>query len=98
LKKVTTIFFLLFIIILTGCNSVNSNDQKVTEEKAKQIIIDERSRACCGDVEIISVMSKFNKYIIQWEIDPIEEGTDSINKKTGKIKMIKSSRGSCKWK
>lgn len=38
-------------------------------------------------------MSKSNKYIIHWEIDPIEEGTDSINKKTGKIKMIKSSRG-----
>ncbi|WP_029268251.1 lipoprotein [Virgibacillus alimentarius] len=99
MKKITVIYFLLFLIILTGCNSIKSNDQNITEEKAKQIVIDERSRECCGDAEIITIISKTNKYIIQWEIDSLkEEGTDSIHKKTGKIKAIESTRGTCKIK
>ncbi|MBP2257880.1 lipoprotein [Virgibacillus alimentarius] len=40
MKKITVIYFLLFLIILTGCNSIKSNDQNITEEKAKQIVID----------------------------------------------------------
>lgn len=99
MKNIAIIFSLLVIMMLTGCNSVYSIDQKITEEKAKQTIIDERSRECCGDAEILSVTSKSNKYIIQWEIASIEEeGTDSINKETGKIKMIELSRGFCEWK
>lgn len=98
MKKIPLILFLLFfIIVITGCNSISSNDQKITEEKAKQMVLDKHSREC-AELEFISVISKSNKYIIQWEIDPLEEGKDSINKETGKMKMIESSRGTCRWK
>lgn len=99
MKKITIISFFLFLIILIGCNSVKSNDQKITVEEAKQIVIDERTRECCGDAEIIDITSNPDKYIIQWEIESIDEaGTDSIHKQTGKMKAIESTRGTCKIK
>jgi hypothetical protein len=99
LKEITFISFLLFPIILIGCNSVESNDQNITVDEAKQIVIDERSRACCGDAKITDIISKSDIYVIQWEIESIEEfGKDSIHKQTGKIKAIESSRGTCKIK
>src|SRR5699024_12757331 len=99
MKKITVIYFLLFLIILTGCNSIKSNDQNITEEKAKQIVIDERSRECCGDAEIITIITKTNKYIIQWKIDSLkEEETDRIDKKISKIKAIKTNLDKCKIK
>jgi len=96
--KHIVILFPLLIIILTGCNNANSNDLKLTEEKAKQIVIAERSRECCN-LEIVSITSKPNKYVVEWEIASIEEkGKDSIHKKTGEIKMIDLSLGTCQWK
>jgi hypothetical protein len=89
----------LFPIILIGCNSVESNNQNITVDEAKQIDIDERSIECCGDAKITDIISKSDIYVIQWEIESIEEsGKDSIHRKTGKIKAMESSRGTCKFK
>ncbi|MHA7136756.1 hypothetical protein ACRTEV_05725 [Rossellomorea arthrocnemi] len=44
-----------------------------------------------GEVEILSVTTEFNKYIITWENkDNCESGTDSVNKK-GEIKNLGTS-------
>lgn len=93
------VIILNIIVLLFGCRSIDYSDEEITEEKAKQIIIDERSRECCEDAEVLSVTSKSNTYVVYWEIPSIDEkGKDSINKKNGEIKTIESSRGSCKWK
>lgn len=97
MKKIP--FILLATIVLASCNSPYINDGKITEEEAKQIIIDEQSKECCGDAEIISIDSKSETYIIEWEISSIyERGIDSVDKNNGKIKTIESSRGACQWK
>lgn len=99
LKKVTIVLSLLFLMIFTGCNNIDSNDQKITKEEASQIVINERSRDCCDDAEILSITSEPDKYIINWEIESINEsGKDSIHKQTGRLKLIESSRGACKLK
>src|SRR5699024_6080341 len=99
LKKVTIVLSLLFLMIFTGCNNIDSNDQKITKEEATQIAIDQRLRDCCDDPEILYITSETNKYIINWEIESINEsGKDSIHKQTGRLKLIESSRGSCKLK
>lgn len=97
MKNITIISILLSIFILTGCNDNNSINQKITEEKAIQIVLDQHIRED-SDIEILSVVCKSNKYIIEWENDPIEEGKDSVNKETGELKMVESSRGTCQWR
>ncbi len=73
-------------IILNGC----SIESKITEEQAKAIVIDYHTKQI-GNVEIISVTTKFNKYIIEWENkENCEEGTDSVDS-SGEIKSIESS-------
>src|SRR5699024_9340578 len=72
-------------------------DKEITEEKAKEIVINFHD-SDVGEVDVISVVDKSEKYIIKWENDPLEEGTDSVNKTTGELKTIESSRGSCEWK
>lgn len=87
MKKITIIAFLLLVSILSGCNSINS---KITEEQAKQIVLEHHTKEI-GEVEIISATTKFNKYIIEWENkENCEKGTDSVNK-NGEIKMIEAS-------
>src|SRR5699024_4873605 len=95
IMRKTIFIFSSLIFILTACN--NSIDKEITEEKSKEIVIN------CHDsdvreVDVISVVDKSEKYIIKWENDPLEEGTDSVNKTTGELKTIESSRGSCEWK
>ena len=48
-------------------------------------------------VEIKSIFSEDEKYIIEWEIEPIKQGKDSVHMKTGEIKAIESSHGTCRW-
>lgn len=87
---------LLLFILLSGCNTLENKE--LTEQEAKQLVIKTHSRHPHAEIEVLSVTSKSDKYIIEWEIDPIEAGMDSVNKATGKLKVIESSRGSCKWK
>lgn len=88
MRKLVTILFFVLAIIITGCSS-DSNAQEISKEEAEQVIIDKRSRECCGKAEIIDTTSESDKYIIQWEIERLDEtGKDSVNKKTGKLKMI----------
>lgn len=87
----------LSILFVSGCSTANSNKPDITEEDAKDMVIEEHCREA-GEVEIISVMNQSNKYIIKWENELIEEGIDSVHKKSGKLKMIESTRGSCEWR
>lgn len=97
MRILVTIFFMILFMTCIGCDK--SSVEEITEADAKQIIIDERSRECCGEAEIISVVSKSDKYVIRWEIESIyEKGTDSVNKKTGELKSIELNRGACQIK
>lgn len=89
------IMFLSSFFILSACS--NSTNIEITEEEAKEIVINCHS-SDIGEIDIVSVVTKPNKFIIIWENEPLEEGVDSINKKTGKLKTIESSHGSCEWK
>jgi uncharacterized protein YcfL len=85
MKKITIV--LLLSLILSGCNNIES---KISEEQAKQIVLEHHTKEI-GEVEIISVTTKFNKYIIEWENkENCEKGTDSVNK-NGELKMIEAS-------
>jgi type III secretory pathway lipoprotein EscJ len=87
MKKTAVIIVLLMTLILNGCNSTES---KITEKEAKSIVVKHHSKHI-GKVKIISVTTKFNKYIIEWENqENCEKGIDSVNKK-GEIKMIEGS-------
>lgn len=84
MKKV--VITLMTMVLLSGCNI----ESKITEEQAKSIVIDFHTKQI-GVVEIISVTTKFNKYIIEWENkENCKQGTDSVNS-SGKIKNIESS-------
>lgn len=87
MRKAIVIFVLLLTFLLSGCNSI---DSKITEEQAKSIVVKHHTKQI-GEIDIISVTTKFNKYIIKWENKKnCETGTDSVNKK-GEIKMIEAS-------
>jgi protein involved in sex pheromone biosynthesis len=87
MRKTIVIFVLLLIFVLSSCNSLES---RITEEQAKSIVVKHHTKHI-GEVEVISVTTKFNKYIIQWKNkENCEIGTDSVNKK-GEIKMIEFS-------
>lgn len=97
LKKISII--LLAMLMLVGCQNNQFAGEELTKEEAKQIIIAEHSKECCGEAEILSIDSTDETYVIEWQISSIYEfGTDSVNKKTGKLKTIQSSRGACEWK
>ncbi|MBM7694885.1 hypothetical protein JOC77_004364 [Peribacillus deserti] len=84
MKKAVIIFTLILSLITSGCNIIES---KITEEHAKLIVLEYHSKDI-GEVKIISVTTKFNKYIIEWENrDNCENGTDSVNTK-GELKNI----------
>jgi hypothetical protein len=85
MKNIVITLITIVSILLSGCNI----DSKITEEQAKSIVIDFHTKQI-GEVEIISVTTKFNKYIIEWENkENCEQGTDSVNS-SGKIKNIES--------
>lgn len=87
MKKTVVILVLLMSFVLSGCNSIES---KITEKQAKSLVLEHHTKHI-GEVEIISITTKLNKYIIQWENKGnCEYGTDSVNKK-GEIKMIEAS-------
>ncbi|MGN7175894.1 hypothetical protein BK139_07675 [Paenibacillus sp. FSL R5-0490] len=86
MKKIFIIFITMTSIIVNGC----SIESKITEEQAKAIVIDYHTKQI-GNVEIISVTAKFNKYIIEWENkENCEQGTDRVDS-NGEIKNIESS-------
>lgn len=89
------LIFLSLIFILTACT--HSTNKEITEEEAKEIVINCHA-GDVGDIDIVSVVTESDKYIVKWENEPLEEGVDSINKKTGDLKTIESSHGSCEWK
>src|SRR5690625_4628441 len=95
IMRTTLFIFSSLIFILTACN--NSIDKEIKDEKAKKIVINCHN-SDVGEVDVITIVDRSEKYIIKWENDPLEEGTDSDNKTTGEIITIESSRGSCEWK
>ena len=97
MKKVITILLFSFLVILSSCGQENPANKSVTEEEAKEIVIDCHS-GDVGEINIVSVVTKKDVYVVKWENEPLKEGVDSVDKKTGKLKMIESSHGSCEWK
>ena len=92
MKKIVLVVFVSGMISLYGCTI----DELITEEEAKQMVLDHHQRRA-GVVEIKSIFLKGDKYIVEWEIEPIEKGIDSVHQETGELKMIESSHGTCKW-
>lgn len=91
MKNIAIIFVLLFTFILGACNNINSNTPKVTEEEAKQIVLEHHTKEI-RKVEIISVSRESDIYIIEWENDEnCEKGTDSVSNEDGEIEMIEAS-------
>ncbi len=84
------------MILLAGCIS-NAKARDLTEDEAKKIV-KEKHFTEHGNVEIISVCDKSDKYVIEWKVRLIEHGKDSVMKEDGTLKEVSSSRGSCKWK
>lgn len=97
MRKITLMCFLLLSIgVSSGCIESDATNAEITEEEAKQIVLKEHKRDD-NELEFTSVESEEDKYIIQWEIEPIQKGKDSVDKKTGDLKEIESSTGPCKW-
>src|SRR5690625_5457067 len=94
IMRKTIFIFSSLIFILTACN--NSIEKEITEEKAKEIVINCHDSEV-GEVDDISVVDKSEKYISKWENDTLEDGTDSGNKTTDEQKTIEYSRGSSEW-
>lgn len=89
--KITIMLVLLFAFILSGCTNMNSNTPEITEEEAKQIVI-ERQTGNYGEVKIKSVSHKNGEYIIDWENEEnCESGTVYIDDDNGEIIRGKNS-------
>jgi uncharacterized membrane protein YkoI len=87
LKNIVIILVLLVSIIIYGCNK----EPKITEEQAKSIVIKDHDKNI-GEVKIISVIHKNNKYIVEWENkENCENGIDKIDDQNGEIIMGKVS-------
>ncbi|WP_404331985.1 hypothetical protein [Mesobacillus maritimus] len=82
---------LLFILLLLISTSCGSTSPKITEEQAKSIVIEHHTDSI-GEVEIISITHKNNKYRIEWENkENCENGIDMINDENGDIEMVEAS-------
>ncbi|MBB6451653.1 hypothetical protein HNQ94_000074 [Salirhabdus euzebyi] len=82
MNKLIIVIFLSLSSVLFSCSSIES---VLSEEEAKSIVVEHRT-AEFGVVEIKSVTTKFNKYIIEWENkENCEHGTDIVNK-NGEVK------------
>lgn len=87
IKKV--IFLLLIMIFLISCTNI---EDVISEEEAKQLVIDKRTTEnTYGTVEIVSVEIKRNSYYVEWENkENTEWGVDRVTK-DGKVHMLEAT-------
>lgn len=87
-KKLILIFVITTISImsLAGCTQI---EDEISKEEAQELVIEEHS-GNIGDVEIVTIEIKNNKYIVEWENkENLEKGIDEVDKK-GNVKMIEA--------
>jgi uncharacterized membrane protein YkoI len=91
MKKNWFIISVVFsLCITTGCQN---SSPKITAEEAEEIVIKNHTRDI-GEVEIISLIHKRGKYILEWEnSDNCEDGTDQIDDQSGEF--IKGETSIC---
>ena len=71
---------------LAGCTQI---EDEISKEEAQELVIEEHS-GNIGDVEIVTIEIKNNKYIVEWENkENLEKGIDEVDKK-GNVKMIEA--------
>ncbi len=79
-KKLILIFVITTISImsLAGCTQI---EDEISKEEAQELVIEEHS-GNIGDVEIVTIEIKNNKYIVEWENkENLEKGIDEVDKK-----------------
>lgn len=82
------LMFSILLVIVSGCGGTN---RSITEEQAKSIVIEHHTNSI-GEVEILSITHKNNKYRIEWENkENCEQGIDEINDENGDIEMVEAS-------
>ncbi len=73
------------IISLAGCTQT---EDEVSKEEAQELVVEEHSRNF-GNVEIISVETKTDKYIIKWENEEnSQKGVDEVHKNGDLEKIV----------
>ena len=86
MKRFFLVLSLFFVFVMAGCSNIS--ESKILEDEAKSIVLKNHS-GTTGNIEIISITHKGNKYIVKWENkDNCEDGTDYINDRNGEIKKI----------
>ncbi|WP_066050713.1 hypothetical protein [Robertmurraya korlensis] len=84
MKKVSCVVILVLSLLIT--NGCENTKPKITEERAKSIVI-EHHTSNNGKVDIISVTHKKNEYMIVWDKkENCENGIDYIDDQNGEIK------------
>ena len=84
------ILILLTVFILAGCIGCTSISDSISEEEAKQLVIENHTRDN-GTVKIISIEIKRNTYIVEWENKGNAEwGIDKVTK-DGDVKMVEAT-------
>lgn len=74
------------IMLLVGCTQI---EDEISKEEAQKLVVEEHS-GNIGNVEIMSIEIKNNKYIVEWENKKnLEKGIDEVDKK-GNVKMIEA--------
>ena len=89
MRKKLILFFVITtisIMSLAGCTQI---EEEISKEEAQELVIEEHS-GNIGDVEIVTIEIKNNKYIVEWENkENLEKGIDEVDKK-GNVKMIEA--------
>lgn len=82
------IIFVIFIIMLSGCQGhSNTNVVVISGEQAKTIVQEyQEKNSNLGKTQITSITHKNNKYEVTWERKSnCENGTDFVDDKDGTI-------------
>lgn len=87
------LLFVIFIAILSGCQSQSVTDVLISEEQAKSIAQQyQENNSNFGETNIISIKHINNEYEIKWERKSnCENGTDYVNDKDGSITRSEAS-------
>ncbi|WP_146813071.1 hypothetical protein [Halobacillus faecis] len=76
MNKTFSILFLPLSFVFISCST---NESGISEKEAKAIVVEHHTSEF-GEVEVTSVTTKFNKFIVEWENKGnCESGTDTVN-------------------
>jgi hypothetical protein len=73
--------------MLIGCSNIKDS---LSEEKAKQLVIEKHTNPPHGTPSILNIEVKYNSYYVDWENkENKESGTDKVTK-NGEVIMIEA--------